>query len=329
MVLVSINCITYNHEKYISKAIESFINQKTNFEYEILIHDDASTDRTAEIIRKYEKKYPQIIKPIYQVENQYSKGKEILSEFVWPQAKGKYIALCEGDDYWTDIFKLQKQFDYMERNLECTLCFHAAHVVNQDKIQIGKSMLLNNEGDLKYLAGEMAVLGFIPTSSQFFRTELIHKIPDWFKTSVVGDYPLQLIMSSHGYAYYINEIMSSYRVGHSGSASSRYRDMDIKNQKKYIKGFIEILKNFNKYTDNKYYKDVDKAIIQREVQIIILNKNIQKLKTLRYIDYYNSLGIKEKSKLYIRTYLPNIYLRFAQMKSSIAKRIYDCTNHKI
>lgn len=102
-VMVSINCITYNQEEYIAKAIDSFLMQKTDFKYEILIHDDASTDNTANIIREYQEKYPDIIKPIYQKENQYSQGiKRVDYKFNYSRANGKYIAICEGDDYWTD-----------------------------------------------------------------------------------------------------------------------------------------------------------------------------------------------------------------------------------
>ena len=103
--IVTISCITYNHEKFIAQAIEGFLMQKTNFEIEILIHDDASTDNTASIIREYEKNDSRI-KVIYQSENQFSKGVKPSLKFLWPIARGKYIALCEGDDYWTDPYKL-------------------------------------------------------------------------------------------------------------------------------------------------------------------------------------------------------------------------------
>src|SRR5699024_5978215 len=103
-------CTAYNHERYIAETIESFLMQKTNFRYEILIHDDASTDNTAEIIKKYEKQFPEIIKPVYQKVNQYSQGVNV-HELIRQRAIGKYFALCEGDDYWTDSYKLQKQID--------------------------------------------------------------------------------------------------------------------------------------------------------------------------------------------------------------------------
>lgn len=126
--LVSICCITYNHESYIRETIEGFLMQKTKFPIEVLIHDDESTDKAADIIREYENKYPDIIKPIYQFDNKYSKGISVSVTYNFPRARGKYIAMCEGDDYWTDPSKLQKQVDFMEVNPDCSLCFHASKV---------------------------------------------------------------------------------------------------------------------------------------------------------------------------------------------------------
>ena len=123
--LVSIICTAYNHGPFIRQCLDGFMMQKTNFPFEVLIHDDASTDNTAEIIREYEDKYPDIIKPIYQTENQYQKGIKIGVTYLYPRAKGKYIAECEGDDYWTDPLKLQKQVDFLEVNLDYSMCSHS------------------------------------------------------------------------------------------------------------------------------------------------------------------------------------------------------------
>jgi glycosyltransferase involved in cell wall biosynthesis len=122
--LVSIICTTYNHGSFIRQCLDGFMMQKTNFTFEVLIHDDASTDNTADIIREYEDKYPDIIKPIYQTENQYQKGVKIGITYLYPRAKGKYIAECEGDDYWTDPLKLQKQVDFLEKHSEYVMCSH-------------------------------------------------------------------------------------------------------------------------------------------------------------------------------------------------------------
>jgi len=121
--LVSIVCITFNQEQYIAQCIDGFMMQKTDFPYEVLINDDASTDKTADIVRLYEKKYPDIIKPVYQTKNQYSLGINP-GLILFPLARGKYIAVCEGDDYWTDPYKLQKQVDFLEKNEEYALCCH-------------------------------------------------------------------------------------------------------------------------------------------------------------------------------------------------------------
>lgn len=123
-IVVTILTLAYNHEPYIRQCLDGIVMQQTNFKFELLIHDDASTDGTANIIREYELKYPEIIKPIYQKENQYSKKVPIGVTYLYPRAKGKYIALCEGDDYWTDPLKLQKQVDFLEANPDFVMCSH-------------------------------------------------------------------------------------------------------------------------------------------------------------------------------------------------------------
>lgn len=134
--LLSISCITYNQEKFIRDAIESFLMQKTTFPIEILIHDDASTDKTADIVREYEIKYPNLIKPIYQNENQYSKRNGIIGRIQRTRARGKYYAMCEGDDYWIDSLKLQKQVDFLEKNPDYVLTSHSRIIVDENRNQL-------------------------------------------------------------------------------------------------------------------------------------------------------------------------------------------------
>lgn len=120
---VSIVCHAFNHENFLEQAIKGFLSQKTNFSFEIILHDDASTDGTKAIIEKYQKSYPKIIFSILQKENQYSQKRSIGANFTFPKCKGKYIAMCEGDDFWTDEFKLQKQYDFLEKNLNYVVCW--------------------------------------------------------------------------------------------------------------------------------------------------------------------------------------------------------------
>lgn len=142
--VVSVRCTAYNHEKYIRDSIEGFLIQKTNFPFEIVIHDDASTDSTADIIREYEKKYPSIIKPIYETENQYSKYDSTMVDIINKELKGDYIAFCEGDDYWIDENKLQKQVDFLQNNPEYGMCFTDFNMLNQNDGTFTYDYLKNN-----------------------------------------------------------------------------------------------------------------------------------------------------------------------------------------
>lgn len=121
-IQVSIRCFAYNHERFIRQCLDGFVMQKTDFRFEAIVHDDASTDNTAAIIREYAEKYPDIIKPIYETENQYSKHDGSLTRIMNAHTRGKYIAMCEGDDYWTDPYKLQKQVDFLESHPDYVMC---------------------------------------------------------------------------------------------------------------------------------------------------------------------------------------------------------------
>jgi len=138
--IVSILCTAYNHERFIEDALEGFLIQETDFPFEILIHDDASIDKTADIIRQYEAKYPRLIKPIYQTENQYSKGNKP-GKINRKRAKGPYIARCEGDDYWTDPNKLQIQVGFLEKNPDYVISGHDAFVIDENGNKIKESEL--------------------------------------------------------------------------------------------------------------------------------------------------------------------------------------------
>ena len=139
--LVSIICSTYNHGLYISQCLDGFLMQKTNFPFEILIHDDASTDNTPDIIREYEHNHPQVIRPIYQKENKYSKKEDIFAKYQCSRVRGKYIAICEGDDYWIDPLKLQKQIDFLENNPDYGMIYTTSKVYNQKEGKIEKDII--------------------------------------------------------------------------------------------------------------------------------------------------------------------------------------------
>jgi glycosyltransferase involved in cell wall biosynthesis len=229
--LVSVICITYNHENFISNCLDGFLMQETDFSFEILIHDDASTDKTASIIKSYEKKYPGKIYAIYQNENQFSKGINP-GTLLYPRAKGKYIATCEGDDYWTDPLKLQKQVDFLEANAEYSFCFHDTIILKQETGEKGKrigSRKIDESVDLK----SVIIENNFPTASLVFRNIIDWKnIPEWVMKTAKGDYALVVRLSEKGLGKYLSEPMSVYRVHSGGVWSGRqdneyYTDQDV------------------------------------------------------------------------------------------------------
>lgn len=273
-IQVTVYCLVYNHEKFLQDALTGFIEQETNFKYEIIVHDDASTDNSAAIIKKFELLYPDVIKPIYQEENQYQKGVKIFNTFIRPRIRGKYIAVCEGDDYWIDKKKLQLQYDYMESNSQCTLCFHNAKVVNME----GKflSYFLGNKRspyqhaqrlrqDMNLDLGNIIQLGFIPTASIFYPVQKYLEILDSYNMQAFncGDLVMRLLLCCNGYAHYIDKVMSAYRIGNSQSASgSILRDEEKK--KKTYNGHINVLNNIDIISDYKYHSII-KLQIERQL----------------------------------------------------------------
>lgn len=210
--LVSICCLAYNHEPYIRDCLDGFVMQKTDFPFEVLIHDDASTDKTAEVIREYESKYPQIIKPVYQTENKYSKGVKVNSVYNFARARGQYIALCEGDDYWTNPLKLQVQVDFLEANPDYSMCFHNALLKWEDGRE-GLSM--SNLEDRDYSGEELYENFIVPTASCVVRKDVfesdLYKIASKNKNFCFGDIVMWLTASECGKIRAMSDSMSVYR----------------------------------------------------------------------------------------------------------------------
>lgn len=251
--LVSISCITYNHAPYIRQCIDGFLMQKTTFPFEILIHDDASPDGTADIIREYEKKYPLLIKPIYQTENQYSQGKTSVSAtWNFPRAKGKYIALCEGDDYWIDENKLQMQVDFLEKNPEYGMCFSNARIVDSTNLTsiltpgIKRNRRITTEEIIKN--GGM----FVPTPSMIFKREILRNYPDVCRQCWIGDYPLQIYNALKWDVYFFSIPLVAYRKNAIGSWSSKNTKKTFWDKKEGIESELVMLNELNFLTNYKF-----------------------------------------------------------------------------
>ena len=314
---VSIYVIAYNHAPWIEKSIRSIVEQKTSFNFKLYIHDDASTDGTTEIIRRLSNEYPERIVPLYEEENQYSKGISIVKTFLFPKLHGKYIAFCEGDDYWFDQEKLQKQVDYMESHPECTLCFSNAVTIDtngrvikpffserswNDKM-INKKLKAADGAD--FTVEEMILLDFTPTASHLYRIEAIDEIKK-FRHSL--DLLTRLVTTNMGYAHYHNEIFTAYRIGNVNSASGSI----IKSYEKLKKSFLDlhtkILQDFDDYTSFQFTDVIHHEIKRKEIELYF-NAGKEYYKKIKEHECYNELTMKKKMKIFAKLYFSD-FVRF-------------------
>ena len=336
-ILISIICVTYNHEKFIEKAIKGFLMQKTSFDYEILIHDDASSDKTKKIIKEYEKKYKNLIKVIYQKENQYSQGKSPTVN-LFNIAKGKYLAFCEGDDYWIDEYKLQKQVNFLEKNKNFSAVYSNVLIVNgQNKLFNDKNarksfplydnFVLNkfNEYRISPLgqASGLVCINFWNKTSEILKKEYI-------QCKVNGDVKIYVLLNQLGDIFYSKEIMSCYRRTYTGDSwNARILNKDLseyfyrsnieiynfllkvfnfKINLKYLllnnicANFYYFLKKPTKYNFMIFYKIYKKSNINIfDFLIFFIKKILKKLKIIKSVDvkplYKYKIDLKGKKNL--------------------------------
>mgnify|MGYP000987261880 FL=1 len=265
--------------------------QKTDFNFEVLIHDDASTDGTEEIIRDYASRYPEIIRPVYEIENQYVNGVIGSEVFNFPRSRGKYIAMCEGDDYWTDPDKLQSQVDFLEKNEHCAACFTNAEIKNEFNNSGRRYLNGLNEG---YIAAETSILrggALYPTASIVFR-----RYPDFFGVfkeirELNSDNLLIMLLAMRGDVYYINKITCTYRVWEGGIYSSVMDDVSktLERKRKSITGLIKLEK-----MSKKPYRQYVKKRISDESLYILKNGGF-----FRNFSYLSNLNVKDAVKLLI------------------------------
>ncbi len=202
--IVSIASITYNHARYLHDALEGFLMQRNSFPFEIIIYDDASTDGAAAIIEEYAAKYPHLVFPILKDVNQVSRGINPIISYVFPKCHGKYIALCEGDDYWTDPLKLQKQVDFMESNSGYVGCYHRAVTMDDNNEATGFLPAFGDEKDLTYES--LVEKNRTPTASVVFRNLLTKRDIQSLDKLYPGDWALYFILAQYGKIKYMDMV---------------------------------------------------------------------------------------------------------------------------
>lgn len=297
--MVSIRCATYNHSEFISKALESFLSQETCFPYEIIVHDDASTDNTADIIREYEARFPHIVKPIYEKENMYTKGRGLLGKIINSNIKGKYSALCEGDDYWCDPHKLQKQVDFMEDHPECSLCTHNTifHYVDGSEADHNFNIWKN----IRKLSLVDIFFGWnVHTSSYMVRSEIDYK-PEFSDTFWSGDYVYLTMAKYYGEVYSLPDVMSVYNANVTSGVTVKNRKLSYDVNLKRLISRIEYLDRYDEYTNHEYI-DIIKA---RKAEIVLkVSEDYEELKSaakeMSSSPFFKEICIKGKGKIAIK-----------------------------
>lgn len=215
-ILVSICCPTYNHKNYIRQCLDGFVMQKTSFAFEVLVHEDASSDSTGEILMEYELKYPNLFRCVYQKENQFLKQNTLVN-ILFRMAKGKYIALCEGDDYWTDPLKLQKQVDFLEKNPEYSFCCTNITVIDEFGVE-QLNAWPNKSTSFSINKRSLGLNLPVPTCSLVFRADSVIKVKGFLKEMgkyELADYFLKSWLLIQGKGHFFEEKMAVYRQ-HSG-----------------------------------------------------------------------------------------------------------------
>lgn len=309
--LVSILCTAYNHEPYIRDALEGIVSQKTSFSFEVLVNDDASSDGTAAIIRSYEEKYPEIIRPFYQKENQFSKGIGYIYENIfYPHARGKYLAFCEGDDYWTDVDKLQRQVDFLEAHPDYSACVHNTmlHFCNSARAD---ELLIPRRGDHEVPLEDIirGPQSSYHTSSLMARREIIIQTPDFYQAAVnhgFADYAWALLLRLKGSIWFIDRDMSVYRICSNQAAWSSGVDGQYEKLRNFVQGKLEMLRCFLPHAPVEQQAAVEQEIREREFELMYIEGRDREQRKGPYRQILRRQSRSYRIKNFVKSYFPAI-----------------------
>lgn len=304
--LVAIRCCTYNHESYIRDALEGFVMQQTDFPFVAIVHDDASTDKTANIVKEYAEKYPRIILPIFEKENQYSNPNGKLGTIMNEACKAtgsKYIAICEGDDYWTDPLKLQKQVDILQANPNCSLVISDGIALDQ---KTGKRFQIRPLGIIEksfFITPKEVLLEkrLIPTASMMYRYKDLD-MPSFFIKCPVGDRPRRLWSITKGNVYYIKDPILVYRLHSNESFGQRVSSSPLY-AKRIFDGMILFYNQYDTFTNFEYTKEIEYLKNQEEFNYYFRTNTLTKLLESKY---FNDLSIIRRIKIFLKVLIKKL-----------------------
>lgn len=288
-IMVSVIVNTFNHEKYVAEALESILNQKVNFNIEILVHDDCSKDGTVRILRIFEEKYPHLFKIIYESENQFSKGIEIDAAYNYPRIKGKYVAMLEGDDKWIDEYKLFKQVSYLEKHPKLSAYIARTIKFNMRDNKYGYYGLANDRCSKKYKLKDLIKGKDFSVSSFLARKEFfVPPFPEFINIFVgFTDIQLGYYFALHHYIYYDSHPLSLYRQYSSPSSfTSTFSNLDKDKKLQTYENRIKVLELLQKEVNKKDLKVLKKRIKQEKFTLLVIRNDIETLTSKEYIKMY-------------------------------------------
>lgn len=307
---VSVPMITYNHEEFIAKAIDSVLMQRTNFDYEIVIGEDCSTDNTRKIIIDYQKKYPDKIRLLL---NEKNMGAPRNAAQTFQACNGEYVAVLEGDDYWTSPDKMQKQADFLDNHPESVICFHNVTEIYKDGSRKPQAVFQNNLKEF-FSVEELLKGNFIPHCSTMYRRGLVD-IPDGFYLLKMGDWPYHILCALHGNIGYINEVMAVH-IFHPAGVWYSFSQSWLNE----AKAKIEVYDFLQSCMESQYIKIIDSILPDLCLEVAEKLENMgdfgsAKIYAKRCLTSHALLSVNNRLfKMLLRLYVPRIYQKIKSLK---------------
>ncbi len=317
-ILVSICCLTYNHEAYLRDTLEGFLMQKVDFPIEILVNDDASTDGTRAILQEYAAKFPELIRPFYQDVNLYSQGKDLCLEVLYPAARGKYTALCEGDDYWTDPDKLQLQADFLESHPDYTACVHdtLVHCCGGEREDY-RLLHRGQDCDVRFEDVLFGMSHAFHTSAVMAKKSVIAHPADFFYVGLAhgfGDHPDGLWMITNGPVRYLDRCMSVYRMHSNNAAWSSHVDGAYDKMLEYFDGKLALLRAYRPYASPERLAAVDEAILETEFETMHFEGRDREQRKPPYDAILRRQSFSYRAKNLVKCLFPGLQKRYREKR---------------
>ena len=317
-IKVSVLCTAYNHGPFLRDALEGVVSQQTDFPFELLVSDDASTDNTAEILREYAARYPDIIRPFYLEKNIFSQGIDVYETLLFPESRGEYLAACEGDDYWTDPTKLQRQVDFLDAHPEYSACVHntVAHVTDgsaPDRVLFPQT----GDRDIPFSQVVRGMSHAFHTSSILARRDYIIHYPDFHDVAFpygFTDYAVGVWLSIVGRVRFLDRCMSVYRLGSNPSAWSSGVDRNYAKLKRFIEGEIAMLRAVKPHVDAEGQRLTDEVILEREYELLYIQGRVDEMVRPPYDQIHRRMGPGRRLSTALKRAFPRLHRLYRKRK---------------